>query len=158
MDCFEIEWKGAYHCDHPENLPVLNRPVIYAFYKIIPDWFFDETKELLYIGQSQNSIERLWTEIQGLSRGMSDEELEERVVFIGVISSFDDPTLPITPKQLDDIESFFIRKCSPPRNKQGVASKPKHIPLLIVNTGKELFDPVLSHNTRLLELLKKSFE
>lgn len=143
--------------DKAINQPEARKAGVYAII-MSDEW---GNRELFYIGQAKELGQRITQHYQELSHALTQTQLANRSIYMGVIYSLDNVTNDIKPS-LNDIESLFISRFQPQGNKtakQRYSGKS----IIIINTGKlppykdATFPKIMSHDAELLKQLKKAF-
>ncbi len=159
MECFKIEWKGPFSFADAQNSPEARESGIYLVYKLVKG-----SQILSYVGKSQQTGKRLSQHLQGFTHVLSDKEINKIAVFFGTIYCMEGSrtSANITPKQLGDIESFFINTIRPVGNSDATKKgyKGEHLMIINTSTGGKLkfrsFDKVMCNNPDFLKLLKEN--
>jgi hypothetical protein len=151
IDCYKVEWTKPFSFKQAINRPEARHLGIYAFYVKA-----NTKNNLLYIGKSQEIGRRIIEHQQGLSH-FEKNNMKNITVRFGTIYSLNDniTTADISPKQLHNVESFFINKLQPDRNSESTKKRYIGVPLIVINIGKTIpFDKIMAQNEDLLKLLK----
>ena len=151
IECYKVEWTKPYSFKEAFNRPEARQFGIYAIYDTIKT-----KKRLIYIGKSQEIGKRLTEHQQGISHFMGKTSKKLYCSF-GTIYSLSGSitTTDISPKQLRDVESFFINEFQPSGNNASTKKRYKGTSLIVINAGKPIsFGKIIAHNKELLKLLK----
>jgi hypothetical protein len=159
MDCYKIEWKGFFSLDDAPNRPETKEDGVYAYYKASTK----KTNELWYIGKTKDFGRRLNEHKRGASHFQGEKDLGKLSICFGTIYFMQGSktSTDISPKQLGDIESFFINFANPAPKGNSEATKKgyKGESILVVNTGTiGSFDKIMCRNPELLKLIKGVYE
>jgi len=149
IDVYKIEWSKPFPYEQAVSRPEASQHGIYAIYNTTKG-----KKTLVYIGKSQELRKRITQHQQGINRFSK----KEYTYSLGTIYPLSGKTSTgITPKQLREIESFFINKYKPSGNDISTKKGYKGTSLIVINIGKLIcFNKVDAHNEDLLKLLKNN--
>ena len=154
IEVFEIKWTKRFPVTKALQQPEAVERGIYAYYIGDKLHLFGKTKE--------DFRQRFSTRNQYAKNYMDETQIKKGYACFGLISVFAKSRMGngCTPKQLKDIESYFINRFDTKGNDESTRKGYKGDSIIVINSGiipKE-FDKVMSPYPELLKVLKRNIK